>query len=479
VVLETLRNSESRLRTLVQTIPDLIWLKDVNGVYITCNPMFERFFGAKESEIVGKSDYDFLDKDLADFFRLHDRKAIAVGGPSTNEEWITFADDGHAAYLETIKTPMYNDEGTLIGVLGIGRDITERKRIEGELQLIQSRLDSAMEAGNIAWWEMDCISGKVIFSERKAAMIGYPAEDFSVYTDFTKLVHPDDIGGIMQNMRDHIAGVSSQYDVDYRIRTKDGEYLWFHDIGRISNYSDGVPSKIIGLVIDITNRKRVEEALHESNQKLRLLTSLTRHDILNQISAIELLQDLALGATEPEKVHTYISTAQEASNQIEKIIGFTREYESFGIASSGWQQVYQMIESAREEVSLGGVTIENHVLQGLGIYADPIIRKVFTTLMENAIRHGEKVAQIHFSCGERDGAMIITCSDDGVGIPFEEKESIFSHGYGKHTGIGLFLSREILSITGLSIRECGVPLLGARFEIIVPAGKYRYDSVPL
>jgi len=129
-----LARNESHLRTLVQTIPDLIWLKDRDGVYISCNKMFERFFGASENEIRGKTDYDFLERELADFFIGQDQKAMEAGKPVINEESITFADDGHIAFLETIKTPMYNDSGTLIGVLGIGRDITGRKLAEDKIK---------------------------------------------------------------------------------------------------------------------------------------------------------------------------------------------------------------------------------------------------------------------------------------------------------------------------------------------------------
>ncbi|MDQ5986914.1 MAG: hypothetical protein CSYNP_02649 [Syntrophus sp. SKADARSKE-3] len=140
---KALRCSEGRLHTLVHTIPDLIWLKDVDGIYLSCNRIFERLFGAREEDIVGKTDYDFVDRELADFFRENDRKAMAAGKPMSNEEWITFADGGNHVLLETIKTPMFDADGTLIGVLGIGRDITERKRSEKELAAKTCQLEEA------------------------------------------------------------------------------------------------------------------------------------------------------------------------------------------------------------------------------------------------------------------------------------------------------------------------------------------------
>ncbi len=136
-----LRDRETHLHTLLQTLPDLVWLKDQHGVYLSCNTRFERFFGAREADIVGKTDYDFVERELADSFREHDKKAMAAGGPSVNEEWIPFADDGHRELLETIKTPMFNASGKLIGVLGIGRDITARKRAEAELTQHREHLE--------------------------------------------------------------------------------------------------------------------------------------------------------------------------------------------------------------------------------------------------------------------------------------------------------------------------------------------------
>jgi PAS domain S-box-containing protein len=131
---EALKDAETKLKTILNTIPDLVWLKDVNGVYLACNPRFESFVGKKEHEIIGMTDYDFFDYELADFFRQHDLSAIQKGGINANEEVITFASDSHQETLETTKTPVYDHSGNLIGVLGIGHDITKRKHALAEIQ---------------------------------------------------------------------------------------------------------------------------------------------------------------------------------------------------------------------------------------------------------------------------------------------------------------------------------------------------------
>ena len=115
---------------MIDTIPDLVWLKDPEGVYLSCNRRFESLFGAAEKDIVGKTDYDFTGADLADSFRQHDEAAIAAGVTTANEEAIVFAEDGHREILETIKTPVLASDCRLIGVLGVGRDITGRKQAE-------------------------------------------------------------------------------------------------------------------------------------------------------------------------------------------------------------------------------------------------------------------------------------------------------------------------------------------------------------
>jgi signal transduction histidine kinase len=189
-----------------------------------------------------------------------------------------------------------------------------------------------------------------------------------------------------------------------------------------------------------------------------------------------MFHNLALQSSDLEKIHEYVENARIAGEQIEKIISFTREYENFGIYGTGWLAIQPIVESACEEVECPGITFYNEIPQTLEILTDPIIRKVFTTLLENSIRHGEQVTQIRVRADRSNGDCIIVYEDDGIGIVGEDKEMIFEHGYGKHTGIGLFLAREILSITGLSIRECGTYQHGVRFEITVPTEKWRYGE---
>jgi PAS domain S-box-containing protein len=144
------KETATMLQALIRAIPDLVWLKDKQGVYLFCNSRFESFFGAKETDIVGKTDYDFLKTDLADFFRKHDNSVIKNAKACKNEEEIVFATDGHREILETIKTPLYNSDGQIASILGIGRNITERKRIEKELTEYREHLEELVKVRTTA-----------------------------------------------------------------------------------------------------------------------------------------------------------------------------------------------------------------------------------------------------------------------------------------------------------------------------------------
>ncbi len=261
---------------------------------------------------------------------------------------------------------------------------------------------------------------------------------------------------------------------DLPLETQRGEIM---NVEFISNEYLVDDKKIIQCNIrDITDRKNTETALRLVNKKLNLLSSITRHDINNQLLALDGFLELIHEKNPDSILEDYFSRITDASSRIATMIRFTKEYEEIGIEAPVWQDCRILVDTAVKEASLGQAIVHNNLLTGMEIFADSLISKVFYSLMENAVRYGSKITTVRFFSEECNGNEVIVCEDDGAGVPVEEKERIFERGFGKHTGLGLFLSREILSITGIMIKETGKPGKGARFEMEVPKGMWRMNS---
>ena len=242
----------------------------------------------------------------------------------------------------------------------------------------------------------------------------------------------------------------------------------------------------VASLIDITGRKTIErereyytrelqqqaQALMQANDKLNILNQITRHDINNQLTTIIGYFDLLKDEITDTKILQYLDIQIRAAENIQEQIIFTREYQDIGIQSPRWFDIRSMIEDTAGTLTLSGINLIVH-FDDWEMKADPLVTKVFYTLLENGIRHGERVTQIDFSCGEMDTGLTIIYEDNGMGVPGDHKEDIFQKKYFKHTGFGLFLVASILNITGITIRENGVYGRGARFEIMVPKGAYR------
>lgn len=220
---------------------------------------------------------------------------------------------------------------------------------------------------------------------------------------------------------------------------------------------------------DISSRKRVEQALLKTNEKLNLLSNITRHDIRNRITVLfGILPIVKRMSTSPE-MDELVDMLEKAAYAIRDQIEFTRDYQDMGVHAPEWRDAGEILDHISHQGLLSAVRLENE-LHGLVIYADPLLERVFYNLIDNAIRHGGDLTHITASyVPDKDGIMVIF-EDNGTGIPDNLKTKIFERGYGKNTGLGLFLVREILSITGISIIERGVPGSGARFEISIPEG---------
>lgn len=223
---------------------------------------------------------------------------------------------------------------------------------------------------------------------------------------------------------------------------------------------------------EILERRNIEEALRQANKKLNMLSSITRHDILNQIMGIRGYLELSKNIVNDPKLRKYIDIEGNAVDRIQKQIEFTRYYQDIGVEEPKWQNVEDIVNITAGNLDLKEITVKI-ALSGIIIFADPLIEKVFYNLMENSLRHGEHVSKISFSYSETDKGLVISYRDDGIGISEDDRKRLFERGFGKHTGLGLFLSREILSITGIAIEETGEHEKGVNFEMTAPKGGYR------
>jgi len=226
---------------------------------------------------------------------------------------------------------------------------------------------------------------------------------------------------------------------------------------------------------EIYERKRFESAIQLANRKLNTLSSITRHDILNQITAIVMYLSLAEESSSDPGVIEQLHKIEQITQLIQKQIRFTRDYQTIGESTPHWQNVGITVDNAKVGLDLSGITVEKN-LGNLEIFADYLLEKVFFNMMDNSVRHGEKVTTIRFTYRETGAGVTIIAEDDGIGIPEGVKERIFKREYYRNTGYGLFLAEEILSITGITISENGEPGKGARFEIHAPKGTYRFED---
>ncbi len=261
-----LKKNQAHLQTLIETIPELVWMKDSDGVYLTCNHRFEQFFGASASEIIGKTDYDFVDKELADFFRQKDKEAIVAGKPSINEEEVVYASDGHHEILETIKTPIYDADGKIIGVLGVGRDITERKLSENKLKESEEKYRKLIDTTSEGFWLIDVNRKTIDVNNSLCEMLAYSKNEMLGKTpmDFV-----DDENLKIFDKEISKANKNKHRTYEIALKRKDGSII--HTLFNATSINDknGKFAGSFAFVTDITDRKKIEIDLQTSEQDYR------------------------------------------------------------------------------------------------------------------------------------------------------------------------------------------------------------------
>jgi len=483
LVEETLAESEQRYRNVVEDQTEFISRFLPDGTHVFVNDAYCRYFGFTREEVIGHRFKPVIPGEdrghVKQFF-----ESLKKEHPVGSIDHRIIMPDGSIRWQRWSDRAIFDAEETLIEYQSVGRDITEQKKTDEELRTRSEELDSRnrifttlLETVPIGIFMVEAPGGKPILVNREATRLlgrgmlpDATGDNFAeVYRAFKAdgcKKYPANEMPIILGMR----GVASHVD-DVIVVRPDNTRVNLEVFGTPVIDRDGNVVASLASFIDITERKRVEISMKEINKKIALLSSITRHDVANQVTILRGLAQFAVEKETDSNTKNLLEKIDYAGSMIARQIEFTRTYQEIGMHEPSWFSLAAIIGKMQPP----GVPLM-HTCSNAEIYADPMVEKVFLNLFDNSVRHGGHVTDISIRCEQDSDHLVIIYEDNGTGIPEEEKEKIFGRGFGEHTGLGLFLSREILWITGISIIETGTYGRGARFEIHVPAGSFRNVS---
>jgi PAS domain S-box-containing protein len=507
-----LTRERAHLRTLVATIPDLVWLKDPDGVYLACNPRFEQFFGACEADILGKTDRDFVDAELADFFRAKDQAAMLADAASSNEEWLTFASNGYHGLFLTTKVPMRLDNGKLIGVLGISHDITRlraamdeianhRDQLELKVRERTGQLEAALDQLAETQFAMDSVgigihwvdpeSARITYGNRHAAeMLGYTQEEMLA------LSVPDfDPNYDMARFRETVeqARGSGSIKFETTMLARSGEEIPAAISLNYRPASADQPARLIAFVTDIRRQKAAEAALQQAKAaaeaasiaKGAFLANMS-HEIRTPLGAItgmtHLMRRAGLSGEQREHLDKIETAGQHLLNIISAILDLSKiEAGKFELDDGEVQpgailaNVASMLLDRAQAKGLA-LQIDNQA-GGLTLRGDAIrLQQALLNFAGNAVKfteHGRVTLRVFAQAADADDVLLrFEVEDTGVGIDaaaqarlftaFEQADNSISRRFGG-TGLGLAITRKLALAMGGDTGVVSAPGTGSTF----------------
>jgi PAS domain S-box-containing protein len=463
-----LRESTELISGILQASPVGVFRLDPSGNVTFINDTFTKITGIPFEKIRGTC--------WADIFPGEERnRVLKVVAKSIRERKTGSAEsryihpDGTPYWLFGQTVPIPDKEGNLIGLVGTITDITNQKLTEDALKESEEKYRALTENTPDILFSTD-IAGNITYASPQVEKYGFTEEDV-IGKPLSNFVHPADLDRVESNLAREIKeGV--QFVSRFRIRDKWGTIFWFEEKSSLRLDLQGKPIGIYGILRDVTERKHVEDAIEIANKKLNLMNQITRHDILNTITGVLGCVDMAKATNSPEEKELLLNDIRELTRVIQRHITFTREYQEVGVHLPQWQNVNNLIDKVVQNFAKSGITFHSE-FEKTEVYADPLLEKVFYNLIDNAIRYGVTINTISIYPTISDKGFSLVFEDDGVGVEPGQKREIFKRGVGKNTGMGLFLTAEILAITGITIEENGIFGRGARFELRIPNGTWR------
>ena len=472
------KKSEEKHRSLVEGISHIIFTTDTSGRLTYVSPVIRQVLGYTPEELAGKHFYFLVPSEQRHI--LGEKLKEAQAGKLGPYDFQMLDKSGSIHWGRIIAQPLVVGD-KIQGITGLIGDITDLKHIEHALFESEEKLNLAIRGSGLGLWDWRVQTGEVVFNDRWANIEGYTLQELSPLSidTWTNLTHPDDRQRSNELLEKHFTGESPDYECEVRMLHKDGHWMWVLDRGMVTEWDkDKKPLRMTGTHLDISERKKAEEALRLANRKLNLLYSLARHDILNKVSILLGYIDRAKTLPDTKTILDYLDRMENSAKAIGKLIQFTRDYKDLGINPPQWFIVEDLINSARAGLDLKEITLTADVGRW-EIYTDSQIIKVFQNIFENTLIHGKNATEILVKCTKEDHGLFLSIQDNGIGIPKELKQEIFQPTMLQNRGLGLFIAKEILSITGLTLQETGISGSGARFDIDIPTGCFRVHEKPV
>jgi len=498
-----LENERMMLRTLINTIPDLVWLKDPNGAYIICNPEFERLYGARESEIVGRTDYDFVPKELADFFRNNDNEAVKNGKPTNNLESLTYADDGHMGIFETIKTPMFDSEGRLLGVLGVARDITEIENSRETIAEREKQLSSIYDTvGNVIFLleiTQDHFFRFLSVNQAFITITGIPAEAI-VGKNINDVIPEPSLTLVLGN---YAKAITTKSIIRWEETTQypTGTLTGIVSVAPVFD-TEGKCTHLVGSVYDITERKKAEEEifnlnqtlekrvaertaeLETANKDLEAFAYSISHDLrapLRHIDGFARLLRKSIPDPSSEAIR-FFNKISESSSKMSVMIDALLNFSRLGRQPLSKSHVDLNIMVRQIVSQFRQINTNRSIVFNVGelpcIEGDPsLLLIVFENLISNAVKFTSKTANAVIEIGRfegDEGKSGVYIKDNGAGFDMLYTSKLFNVFQRLHTteefegtGIGLANVKQIISKHGGSIRAESELDKGATFFVTI------------
>jgi len=470
-----LLESERRFRESLENARLIAFQLDRNLSISFCNAFLLTLTGYEKADLVGKSWTETFIPDNEQ--RMVEQFFLSAMDGDLNALYFTCSirtREGKVRKIDLNNTLLCDLEGNVTGISCIGQDITDKVIMEGQKAASEERLRLLFEYAPYAYFLTDLRGTFVDGNFAAENLIGYPRRDL-IGKNFLEagILSPEEVPKAIGLLARHVEGTPTGPE-EFVIHKKDGSRV----VAEIRNHPVVIGGKtvVLGSAHDVTSRHMAEESLRRMNAKLTLLNIITRHDILNTVTALLLYIELLKEDPKDDAQEETLSKVEQLTQTIRRQIEFTKVYQDIGIEVPQWQSLGEIIGRASASATMKDVAVKSDI-GDIEVYADPLLENVIQNLIDNSLRHGQGADSIWLTVLHDGQGMKIVYEDNGQGIPSREKEEIFKRGYGKNTGFGLFLAREILAITGLTIKETGTFGKGARFEIHIPQGCFRQPQM--